>query len=133
MLKVVLSDIDCLHNSRSVGYSAGGNNPKAVAREILRHEPDPATLGQYGKAEHCCRKALQLRVDYAEAYHNLGSALGFFGRIEEAQICFHETLRHSAREPIAYNNLGAVVIRRRGKLAEASLAFARTAPVNPSL
>jgi protein O-GlcNAc transferase len=73
---------------------------------------------------------LRLNANYVEAHNNLGNALGFLGRVEEAEICLREALRLRPSYSIAYNNLGNVLIRQ-ARLVEAAEAFQRAAALRP--
>jgi tetratricopeptide (TPR) repeat protein len=58
--------------------------------------------------------ALRARPDYAEAHHNLGSALFELGRLAEAVKHYEETLRLAPNFPNARENLARVRARMNG-------------------
>jgi Flp pilus assembly protein TadD len=71
------------------------------------------------RRERSCREALRLNPPYPEAHTNLGNALRFLGRVDEAEISVREALRLKPHNPVVYNNLGNVLIHQ-GKLVEAA-------------
>lgn len=50
-------------------------------------------LGQFGKAEECCRRALAVKPDLAAAHHALGAAVQCQGRMAEAQACYRKAIQ----------------------------------------
>ena len=48
----------------------------------------PQEQGKLDEAVACCRRALELKPDYAEAHYNLGIALKDQGKLDEAVACY---------------------------------------------
>ena len=49
-------------------------------------------LRKFPEAVACCRRALELKPDYADAAYNLGNALAAQGKLEEAVACYRRAL-----------------------------------------
>jgi tetratricopeptide (TPR) repeat protein len=79
-------------------------------------------LGDYGEAEACCRKAIDIQPNLPEAHFNLGMALKDLGRAEEAVVCFREAVRIKPDYADAHNALGYVQ-NAMGAVAEAAENF----------
>jgi tetratricopeptide (TPR) repeat protein len=73
--------------------------------------------GQTGGALAAFRRALELKLDYAEAHNNYGMALAKRGESEEALREFKEALRLKPNLATAHNNLG-IALREKGQIAE---------------
>ena len=82
-------------------------------------------LKEQGKLDEslaCCRRALELKPDYAEAHGNLGSALEVMGDFQGAEDSFRAALRHNPRFAFAHHKLAELL---GGKLPEKDLAAQR--------
>ena len=62
--------------------------------------------GKLDEAVACCRRALELKPDYAEAHNNLGNALKEQGKLDEAVACYRRALELKPDYAEAHNNLG---------------------------
>lgn len=65
-------------------------------------------LNQLDKAVAACRKALDLKPDYAPAWNNLGIAYLYQGKLQEAERCHYRALDLQPDYAVAYVSLGAV-------------------------
>lgn len=76
---------------------------------------------QRDAAIECCRKALAIEPDYAEARNNLGGAWREDGRLGEAEACYREAVRLKPDFVEARSNLGTSLYDLR--LDEAYAAY----------
>src|SRR5262249_9741972 len=75
--------------------------------------------GRFREDEEECRKAIQLKPDYAQAYLNLGVALGDQKRNpDEVIAAYRKALALKPDYPDAYYNLG-ITFRKLGRFREA--------------
>ena len=81
-----------------------------------------ADSGQFDRAVHHYRQALQLKSDYADAHNNLAIALGLQGHSEEAIEHYTRALQLKPNLLQAYNNLGNALVAR-GQLDQAIAYF----------
>ena len=81
------------------------------------HSPSRTTLSP-ALAETHFRRAIALRPGRATFYHNLGGALAFQGRYQEAEAPLREFLRLSPQRPEAPGRLGMLYVDQ-GRYAEA--------------
>ena len=65
-------------------------------------------LGQLDDAVASCRRALQIKADYAEAHSNLGNAFRELGHLEEAAASYRRALEIKPGYAEAHSNLGSV-------------------------
>jgi Flp pilus assembly protein TadD len=91
-------------------------------------------IGRYADAQVEFEKAVELDPTYADAYHNLGSALAEQARWDEAIVAYRKALAQTiyARPETTYNNLGYAywaLDRRR----EAEEAFRAALQLEPKL
>ncbi len=86
----------CAAERRPTSYKAW-NNLGATLTKARR----------FAEAERACRKAVDLRDNYATGYRNLGAALMRLGRAAEARDAFKTVLRIDPSDAHAYANLGA--------------------------
>jgi predicted O-linked N-acetylglucosamine transferase (SPINDLY family) len=90
-------------------------------------------LGRGSEAIACCRRALALQPELADAHNNLGTLLATAGNWTEAIEAYHHALRQMPGNVEVLNNLAAAY-RRSGKPRE-SIEFSRQAlrlsPANP--
>ena len=63
----------------------------------------------------CCRRALELKPDFAEAHNNLGLVLREQGRPDEAVACYRRAVELKPDYVETHNNLGNA-LKDRGKL-----------------
>jgi Flp pilus assembly protein TadD len=61
--------------------------------------------GRYAESIAACRRALELRPNYAEAWNNIGAANNKLGRYEEAAGACEQALRYKPDFELARNNL----------------------------
>ena len=88
-------------------------------------------LHSYDKAEEGCRRALRIRPDFAEAYHNLGNALKAQGQKVEAVACFREATRCNPEYVNAYHSMGNV-LRDLMRHDEAVASFEQALRIAPN-
>ena len=84
----------------------------------------------YAEAERCCRRALDLRPEYAEAHGNLGLALAAQGRLRDAVAGYREALRLKPEQPVVHNNLGSA-LKALGEWPAARAAYAEALRLKP--
>ncbi len=82
-------------------------------------------LGKIKDAEWSCRKAIEIKPDYAEAHSNLGNILRNLGRLKEAELSTRKAIELKPNYADAHYNLGGI-LSDIGKLKEAEL-FTRKA------
>ncbi len=102
--------------------------------EILARAKACRDAGQTHEAEQLYRQAIlqAARENRAQTYYNLGVALMSHGRLDEAAICYAETLTRDPADVEAYNNLG-LVLMQQDKLAEAADCFRQALQLRPEL
>jgi tetratricopeptide (TPR) repeat protein len=88
------------------------------------------SLGQLDRAAGCCRMALRLQADGADAAHTLGRILLARGRKEEAVEQFRQAVRFRPSFALAHNSL-ANVLRELGDGAGALEHFRRACEMAP--
>ena len=91
-------------NTQSVAYNERGN--------IL------SKLRKYDEAIENYRQAILLKVNYADAYHNLANAQRQKGQLEESVANYKKAIRFNNDHAYAYSNLG-IVLSEQGKFEEA--------------
>ena len=57
----------------------------------------------------CCRRALELKSDYAEAHNNLGNALKDLRKVDESLACYRRALELKPDFAKAHYNLGSAL------------------------
>ena len=117
-----------LHEARALCEEAAHGENNAGAWHLLGviH----GMLGNLDGTEICCRKAIALRPDYAEAHSNLGAALDRLGRPDEAVASLREALRLKPDYPEALASLGDT-LSRLGRLEEAIAAYRHLLALDP--
>ena len=90
------------------------------------------TLGIHTQAIESYRRALQLvpETDSAELHTNLSNSYKLLGRLDEAEACLREALRHNPTLAEAHNNLGSV-LKAQGRMEEAIAALQRSLELKP--
>ncbi len=84
----------------------------------------------YRNEETLWLQTVKARPDSPRARGNLGLALYYQGRLEEAEFQFHEALKRYPQMARAYGGLG-LVFRKRGQLEEAARALTRAIELDP--
>jgi len=90
-------------------------------------------LKQQGKLEEpieAYNKALAIKPDYAEAYHNMGLTLQEQGKLEEAIEAYNKALYIKPDYAEAYHNMGNA-LKQQDKLEEAIEAYNRALAIKP--
>lgn len=77
------------------------------------------------------RRALEVTSNNYVAHSNLGIALFFRGKLDEATVHFHKALQINPSFFNAHTNLG-IVLANRGKMAEAVSQFSKALQINPN-
>jgi tetratricopeptide (TPR) repeat protein len=88
-------------------------------------------LGDFDRAEGCCRLALRLAPDYPEALCNWGLVLQDRGLHGDAAAQFRRALELRPGFALAHNNLG-LALRASGESTEAGEHFRRAIALDPS-
>ena len=86
--------------------------------------------GMMEAAVKAYNKALAIKPDNADAYHNLGVALQDQGAMEAAIEAYNKALATKPNFAEAYNNIGNA-LRDQGKLEEAMEAYNKTLAIKP--
>jgi Flp pilus assembly protein TadD len=86
---------------------------------------------EFALAEADYRKILAVKPDSANTWNQLGYALGFQGKLEEAQAAFAEYGKQPGRAPNSVDSLGEVYFMN-GKFNDAEKAFLRARAPSPS-
>ena len=87
-------------------------------------------LGDMGKAESCCRRAIALQPGSAETHANLGVALEKQGRLEEALQSYQEAIHLDPGHVNALFNMGNV-LKSLGRMDEAGGCYRRALALRP--
>ena len=74
------------------------------------------------EAAACCRRAVALRPDFAEANNNLGNALREMGKVDEAVDCYRQALALKPNDAEVHGNLGSA-LEETGDLQGAEESF----------
>jgi protein O-GlcNAc transferase len=77
-------------------------------------------------------RALALKPDYVEAWHNRGRVLQHLGRLDDALASYQRAVTLSPGLAESFNNSGAV-LPELGRFEEALVAFERAAALKPDL
>jgi len=78
--------------------------------------------GHLDEAVACCRRALDLKPDFAEAYINLGNALKDQRKLDEAVACCRHALDLKPDSAEAHGSLGSI-LEEAGDLRDAEQSF----------
>ena len=87
--------------------------------------------GKLDEAVACCRRALELAPDFAEAHNNLGVAFKEQGKLDEAVACYCRARELKPDFAEAHNNLG-VAFKDQGKLDQAVACCRRALELAPN-
>jgi len=112
-----------------------------VAKKILRSNPrDTETLnviaGLYGKLERYedevvwAKKAISVDRNFYLAYNNLGNALFYLGKLDDARNSFETAMTLAPRDPLPVYSLGTLA-EERHYLSEATAYFERSIELDP--
>ena len=80
------------------------------------------STGKLQEAELSCRKAIEIKPDYADAHANLGNVLRDLGKLQEAELSYRKAIKIKPDYADVYSNLGNV-LRDMGKSEEAELSY----------
>jgi tetratricopeptide (TPR) repeat protein len=86
--------------------------------------------GKLEEAAACCRRAIELKPDFAQAHNNLGVSLQDQGKLEDAVACYRRALELKPDYAEAHNNLGAA-LKDQGKLEDAVACFRGAVELKP--
>ena len=122
--------------------SAGGADPSSPAVEQRRQAPAEASadseynrgvrarvMKDWATAVDAFRRAVGSRVDFAEAWNELGYALRNQGRYAESLDAYHEALRLRPDFPEALEYLGEAYVKL-GRLDDARRVLDRLRPLD---
>jgi tetratricopeptide (TPR) repeat protein len=87
--------------------------------------------GQVEEAIAHCRKALEIKPDYAEPHHNLGLAFFQQGRLDEAVSQYQQALEIKPDLTPAHFNLG-IIFFQQGRLNEAITHYQKVLETKPN-
>jgi tetratricopeptide (TPR) repeat protein len=85
---------------------------------------------EYAKAIASYDKALEIKPDFHEAWHNRGTALDDLGRLEEAIASYDKALEIKPDLHEAWNNRG-IALRNLGRLEEAIASYDKALEIKP--
>jgi eukaryotic-like serine/threonine-protein kinase len=88
-------------------------------------------LKDYGKAVACFRKAIEIDLNYADAYCGLGNALSAQNKLDEAMRHYRKAIELDPKHFGAYTNLG-VALRRQNKWDEAIALHKKFIELDPN-
>ncbi len=91
-----------------------------------------AQSGSFDDAVRCCRKAIELIPEFAQAHMILGVALQLQGLTDDAIASFSRAIRLQPNLAEAHNNLGSALLKQ-GRLGEAAASFEQACNINPGL
>ncbi|CAG0917228.1 unnamed protein product [Notodromas monacha] len=121
-------------------------NPKAMIASNYSKHPKEYQLAAMHGYKGCCQyengfveaalesfhKAISYRLDFWQAWCNLGNVYVAKGMITEAEHCYMTALKFSPSQPECLNNLGNI-LRERGRFQEARAQYELAVKVNQSL
>ncbi|MCR4297358.1 MAG: tetratricopeptide repeat protein, partial [Gallionella sp.] len=87
-------------------------------------------LKLYDEAMDCCRKAIDLNPDYADAHYNLAQACMHQKRWEEAVSAYRHVIRLQPNHAEAHNALG-LALENLGRIDEAMRRYRETLRLQP--
>ena len=87
-------------------------------------------MGRIDEAEACCRDAIRIQPDAAEAHFNLAFLLSESGRYTEAGVSYQEALRYKPDFVAALYSMGCL-LAKIGRLDEAEACCRRAIQVDP--
>ena len=87
-------------------------------------------VGYWANSMTLFRRALEVTSNNYVAHNNLGIALFFQGKIDEATVHFHKALKINSSFVEAHTNLG-IVMANKGKMTEAISHFSEGLRLNP--
>ncbi|NJK51519.1 tetratricopeptide repeat protein [Candidatus Gracilibacteria bacterium] len=100
-------------------------------RTLIEQANTAYESGNYVEAEAIWRRVIQLKPNLAEAYNNLGLALGQQGELEGAIAAYQKAIQLDPNLVVAYYNLG-LVLGEQGELEEAIAAYQKAIELNPT-
>ena len=77
-----------------------------------------------------CRKAIEIKPDYAEAHSNLGNILRDLGKLKEAESSYRKAIKIKPNFAEAHSNLG-IMLSNLGNLEEAELSHRTAIELKP--
>lgn len=87
---------------------------------------------QFAESIALCRKALQIKPDWAEPYVTMGNALQGQGEIDDAIRCYSQALTLNPNLVSAHVNLGSMLYKQ-GRLTEATINYRKALSLQPNL
>jgi predicted O-linked N-acetylglucosamine transferase (SPINDLY family) len=89
-------------------------------------------LGRLEDAEASCKKAIELKPNYAEAHYNLGITLHQLGRLEDAEASYEKAIAIKPDFAEAHNNLG-ITLQELGRLEDAEASYEKAIAIKPDV
>ena len=99
--------------------------------QLLQQGYDAVNARRVEEAESIFRQVIKIDPNNAEAYYNLGIALGQQRKLEEAVANFQQAIKLNPNNAGAYYNLGIALGQQR-KLEEAVANFQQAIKLNPN-
>ena len=130
--------------NHAIHFHVEGNIPKAIKyyQQIINQGCNNhiifynyalilKNLGKLKEAEILLRKAIELKLDFAEAYSNLGNILRDLGKLEEAELSTRKAIELKPDYYDAHYNLG-ILLNDLGKSQEAEFSYRKAIEINPN-
>ncbi|OCR02138.1 hypothetical protein BCD67_22560 [Oscillatoriales cyanobacterium USR001] len=116
------------------------SNPTNPSQETKAENPTALTQtaemyyaqGKLTEAIAFCRRALEVKPDWAPAYVTMGNVQQAQGQIEEAIRFYSEALAFNPEYAEAYANLGSMLYKQR-RFVEAVVNYEKAIALNPNL
>ncbi len=88
------------------------------------------SIGKLEAAELSCRKAIEIKPNFAEAHYNLGNILRDLGKLEASEISLRKAIKIKPNFADSHLNLGET-LKDLGKLQEAFDSYLKSIEINP--
>ena len=120
----------CIESQMPSPLTAGRSNSTRTSPRRTTAWALPTAQGRLDEAVQCWQRALELKLDSAETYYNLGLAFKDLGKLEDAIAHWHRALALKPNSAETHNNLGNA-LREQGKLEEAVACYHRALGLKP--
>lgn len=128
---------------QAYGYLQTGRfgEARALVEDICRAEPGDAEawfllgaingqMGLFDETIACCRRAIAIQPDYADAHYNLAQALMHRLRFAEAAEAYRHVVQRHPGHAVAFDNLG-YALQQTGQYEEAVACHRRALQLQP--
>ncbi len=125
-----LGEEACPGELRSASAAGGGVNEPLSSRDGLERARALRLEGKLAEAVEAYRQALELKPDFAEAWSNLGDALGAIGDKSGEIGAYRRAIEINPGLAPAWSNLGSALLEA-GQIGEALLTCGRATELDP--